>query len=93
MEAVATMRIVGKSVMVERIDDCWRRKGKSAGNATALAAGFGPENIGVGDPRIVTLNGNVEAIFKGELDGVLQSNLQLAVMNQLVDAGELTKSG
>lgn len=53
----------------------------SEGSATA----FGVEQLCLIDPRSVFGDSDVEIILEGERDGVLQAELELAVLNQVID--------
>ena len=39
------------------------------------------------------MDGNVQAVFERQLDSVLEANLQLAVVNELVDARRIGENG
>ena len=54
----------------------WINEGGRGGNGysrrgKARAAGLGIEQTGVGDPRVITLYGNVQVVFERKLNGVL----------------------
>ena len=51
-----------------------------------LTAAFGGQDVGVGQPRLVTRDRDVHIVFERELDGVLQRDFKLAFVNQLLDA-------
>ena len=57
--------------------------------AVAGRAGRGLENANIRDPGIVTRHGDVYTVFESELDGVLEGNFQLALMNELLNAGRI----
>ena len=61
--------------------------------AEAGATGFGVEQAGVGNPGIVALDGDVQAVFESQLDGILEADLELAIMDELVDARRIRKHG
>src|SRR4029077_12651857 len=65
---------------------CGGRSEIPSGSVVTGAASTGFENAGVGDPRIVALDGNVHVVLEGQFDSVLKAEIKLAVMDQLVNS-------
>src|SRR5215813_11418720 len=83
-------------VNAERGSDCrieiqkWRiGRGTSKQSALRPAAStprLRLQNSRVRDPGIVALHNDVEIILQGKFDRILQTQIEFAVLNQLVDA-------
>jgi len=58
---------------------------KAARCRIARSAGLGFENRGVRDPRIISLDADVQTVFEGEFDRVLQAYLKLAIVDELLE--------
>ena len=54
--------------------------------AEGRGPGFGAQHVGVGDVQVVARDGDVEIVLERERDGVVQRQIQLAIVHELVDA-------
>src|SRR5579862_6793218 len=50
-----------------------------------LSASFRTQNVGVGNVQVIARDGDVEVVFKCERDGVIQRQIQFAVVHKRVD--------
>src|SRR6266403_1357808 len=91
--AAGDNRIKGHNVLGKRVDVRSRRGKSPTWGAVSKASGIGLEDAVVGDPGIVALHGDVQAVFQRELDGVLQTDMQLAIGDELIDSRRIREHG
>src|SRR5258707_8893973 len=85
---------------VIRIDDK-RERVKAGGGASDVGARCSIprgtrrslENADVRDPGIIPLDSDVHAVFKSQLDSILQRDFQLTLANELLDARSIGEGG
>ena len=55
-------------------------------NTQGRSAGSRAQHIGIGDIQVVAGDGNIQVVLERESDGIVQRQVELAVVHELVDA-------
>ena len=84
---------VERDLRIGRLDIGLRRTEVRATGAETATTGLSPENVGVGDPRSVAGHRDVQTILEGQLHGILQSDFELAIVDELVNARGIYEIG
>ena len=63
-----------------------RKEDLCAVRALRLTAAFGGQDVGIGEPWLVTRDRDVHVVFQREFNGVLERDFKLAFVNQLFNA-------
>ena len=56
-------------------------------NAQDRSASLRAQHVGVGDVQVVARDGDIEIVFERERNGVIERQIEFAVVHELVDSG------
>ncbi len=60
-------------------------------HAESRCARFGAQDVGISDIQVIARDGDVEIVLERQRDGVIQRQVELAVVHELVDARGIRK--